>query len=180
MIPSIREIKDLTYALNTDLSYVLLSNTHIGNLKALVDRVHRAGKKAIVTVELIRGFNLDKNGAQFLKQIFHVDAVIVSNPLLVHYLRKLGLYTILRIVLMDSLALENSIRIVSETPCNAVELRPAIYGLKFANMLCNERRDLAFFLAGFIRSQKTIKQAQQMGFKGVTLSDRSLWMNPSR
>lgn len=128
----------------------------------------------MVTVELIRGFNLDKDGAQFLKQMFHVDAVILQNPLWTRFLKKLGIYTVLRVILMDSLSLDNSIRIVSETSCDAVEVRPAIYGLKFIDKLRKQRPDLDYFLGGFINSQETIKQAQQMGFKGVTLSNKSI------
>ncbi len=159
--------------------YIHLSNTHIGNLKSLIDRVHQAGKRASVNVELIGGFNLDRNGAQFLKQMFHADVVMVSNPLLVKSLKKLGLYTILRVILIDSLSLENSARIISETSCDAVELRPAIYGMEYINKLRQARPDLDFFLAGFIHSDKIIEQARGLRFKGVTLSDKFLW-GPSK
>ena len=111
-----------------------------------------------MNVELIGGFNLDRNGAQFLKQMFHADVVMVSNPLLVKSLKKLGLYTILRVILIDSLSLENSARIISETSCDAVELRPAIYGMEYINKLRQARPDLDFFLAGFIHSDKIIER----------------------
>lgn len=175
LIPSIREIKNLSDALKADSNYIHLSNTHIGNLKNLADRVHQEGKKVSVNIELIHGFNLDRNSAQFLKQIFHVDVVMVSNPLWVNYLKRLKLYTIQRVILMDSLALENSMRIVAETSCNAVELRPALYGIQFIDKLRRERPDLTFFLAGFIDSPEIIKQAHALHFKGVTLSDKALW-----
>ena len=179
LIPSVREIRDLSTALASGSPYIHLSNTHIGNLKNLTERVHQAGKKASVNIELIGGFNLDRNGARFLKQIFHADVVMVSNPLLVKSLKKLGLYTILRVILIDSLALENSVRMISETSCDAVELRPALYGMEYIDKLRQARPDLAFFLAGFIHSSKIIEQARSLRFKGVTLSDKCLW-GPSK
>ncbi len=105
----------------------------------MVDAVHQAGKKTVVNVELIGGFNLDRDGARFLKQIFHVDVVIVSNPMWTNYLKGLNLFVIQRIMLMDSLALENSLRIVSETSCDAVELRPSVYGIKYISRLRQTR-----------------------------------------
>lgn len=174
-IPSIREIKNLSDALKADSLYIHLSNTHIGNLKNLVDRIHQGGKKASVNIELIHGFNLDRNSAPFLKQIFHVDAVMVSNPLWVNYLKRLKLYIIQRVILIDSLALENSMRVVAETSCDAVELRPAAYGIQFIDKFRRERPDLTFFLAGFINSPEIIEQARELQFKGVTLSNKALW-----
>lgn len=100
---------------------------------------------------------------------------MVSNPLYVNYLKKLKLYTIQRVILIDSLALENSMRIISETSCDAVELRPAAYGIQFIDKLRRERPDLTFFLAGFINSPEIIQRAQELHFKGVTLSDKALW-----
>ncbi len=141
----------------------------------MVDAVHQAGKKTVVNVELIGGFNLDRDGARFLKQIFHVDVVIVSNPMWTNYLKGLNLFVIQRIMLMDSLALENSLRIVSETSCDAVELRPSVYGIKYISRLRQTRADIAYFLAGFINTQKIIDEARLLQFKAVTLSNNKLW-----
>lgn len=175
MIPSVRNLKDLSYASTINTPYINLSYAHIGNLRALTDAVHSVNKKAVVNVELIGGFSLDKDGVKFLKQIFHVDVVIVSSLTRTNIIKAMGLLTIHRIMLMDSLSLENAERVVAETNCDAIELRPSAYGIKYLDRLQSKKTDLPFFLAGFIDSRQTIDQAKQLGFRGVSLSDKNLW-----
>ncbi|MFD1347839.1 glycerol-3-phosphate responsive antiterminator [Oceanobacillus caeni] len=55
IIPSILNLKQLEYALKLDNEYILLSETHIGNLKNLVKLCHQSGKKVIVNMDLVGG-----------------------------------------------------------------------------------------------------------------------------
>ena len=140
----------------------------------MVDEVHKSGKKVIVNSELIGGLNLDKHGVKFLKQIFNVDVVIVSSPLRTKYMKDLDIYTIQRIVLIDSLSLETALKLVSESSCDAVEIRPAFYGMKYIDEF-RKIKDIPFFLAGFVSSREMIEEAKRLKFKGITCSKETLW-----
>ncbi|MBP2032171.1 glycerol uptake operon antiterminator [Clostridium algifaecis] len=174
IIPSVRMNKNVSYALSLDNEYILLSETHIGNLKCLVDKCHKANKKAIVNAELIGGLNLDKIGINLLKQLYKVDGVIGANTPKMNMMKEIGLMTIQRITLMDSKAFDTSLRLISNSKCDAIEIRPCIYGLKFGDEI-KKVKNVPLLLGGFIDNEDMIYKAKEAGFRGVTTSCKSLW-----
>jgi Glycerol-3-phosphate responsive antiterminator (mRNA-binding) len=174
IIPSVRMNKDLAYALTLDNPYVLLSETHIGNLKSLTDMCHKANKQVIVNVELIGGLNLDKIGINLLKQLYKVDGVIGSSTSKINMLKDIGLKTIQRITLMDSKSFDTSLKSITDSKCDAIEIRPCIYGLKFGEKI-KKVKNVPLLLGGFIDDVDMIHKVKEAGFAGVTTSCKSLW-----
>lgn len=174
IIPSVRMNKNMSYALSLNNDYILLSESHIGNLKLLVDMCHKANKKAIVNAELIGGLNLDRIGINLLKQLYKVDGVIGANTPKINMMKDIGLMTIQRVTLMDSKSFDTSLKLISNSKCDAIEIRPCIYGLKFSNEI-KKIKNVPLLLGGFIDDEDMIYKAKKAGFKGVTTSCKSLW-----
>ena len=174
IIPSVRMIKDLAYALTLDNPYILLSETHIGNLRSLADMCHKANKKVIVNLELIGGLNLDKIGILFLKQLYKVDVVIGASTSKINMLNNIGVDTIQRITLMDSKSFDTSLKSIPGSKCAAIEIRPCIYGIKFIEKI-RKVKNVPLFLGGFIDDVDMIHKAKEAGFVGATTSCKSLW-----
>lgn len=174
IIPSIRMIKDLSHALTFNNEYILLSESHIGNLKSLVDMCHKANKKVVVNAELIGGLNLDKIGINLLKKLYHVDIVICASTAKLNMIKSVGLQTIHRVTLMDSKSFDNSLKALADSKCDAIEVRPGVYGLKFINKI-KQARDVPMFLGGFIEDVEMIDKAKEAGFVGITTSCKDLW-----
>jgi len=175
IIPSVRHIRWFDKAIKLDTPYILLSYAHIGNLKELVRIAKKAGKKVIVNAELVGGLNTDSQGIRFLKQIYGVDIVIVPNALRVNQMKNAGLCTMLRLNLIDSLSLETSLNLYETTGCDAVELRPAYYGIKYVNKFREVRDNIPLYLAGFIEEKEMVNRAKKLGFFGATTSAVDLW-----
>lgn len=174
IIPSIRMIKDLAHALTLNNEYILLSEAHIGNLKSLVDMCHKANKKVVVNAELIGGLNLDKIGINLLKKLYNVDTVICSSTAKLNMIKGVGLETIHRVTLMDSKSFDSSLKALADSKCDAIEVRPGIYGLKFIDQI-KQVKDVPMFLGGFIEDIEMIDNAKQAGFLGITTSCKDLW-----
>ena len=69
IIPSVREMKYLKYALSLENEYIQPTGAHIGSLQQWITLCHQAGKKVVVNHELIGGLGNDKMAFQMLKQI---------------------------------------------------------------------------------------------------------------
>ncbi|MCB2362488.1 glycerol-3-phosphate responsive antiterminator [Clostridium estertheticum] len=174
IIPSVRMIKDLAYALTLDNQYILLSEAHIGNLRSITDMCHKANKKVIVNLELIGGLNLDKIGILFLKQLYKVDVVIGASTAKINMVSNIGLDTIQRITLMDSKSFDTSLKSIAGSKCSAIEIRPCIYGLKFIEKI-RKVKNVPLLLGGFIDDGDMIHKAKEAGFVGATTSCKALW-----
>lgn len=174
IIPSITNLKQLSYALTLDNEYILLSETHIGNLKSLVDLCHKSNKKVIVNMDLIGGLATDTVGIKLLKQKFKVNGAIARGTSKINLANNAGLTTIQHIILEDSLSLNASLNFVERTKASMVELRPAYHGLKYIERF-KEVRNTRYLLSGFIDNENLIYKAKAAGVYGITTSSKELW-----
>lgn len=174
IIPSVKDLKYLSDALNSPHKYIVLTKAHIGNLKNLVDLCHQANKKVIVNLELLNGFNADSIGIKLLKQQFKVDAVIAKGTSKINMAKAAGLTTIQRIVLEDSIALDASLKIVQESKADMIELRPGYFGMKFLEQF-RQVCDSPYILSGFMSKKEHLEAAEKLGLFGVTTSRKDLW-----
>lgn len=174
VIPSIRMVKDLSYALTLHNDYVLLSEIHIGNLKSFVDMCHKANKKVVVNAELIGGLNLDKIGIHLLKNLYSVDMVICSSTAKLNMIKGIGLETMHRVTLMDSKSLDDSLKALADSKCDFIEVRPGFYGLKFIEQI-KKAKNVPVFLGGFVENIEMIAAAKKAGVIGITTSAKELW-----
>ncbi|MCI6857859.1 MAG: glycerol-3-phosphate responsive antiterminator [Eubacterium sp.] len=174
IIPSVRELKNLDTALNNHSGYVLLSECHIGNLRQLVHTCHSRGQKVVVNHELVGGLGNDKAAFQMLKNLYHVDMVIASSVSKLHILQKMNMKTIFRISLIDSISVDNALRMMKEVNCSAVELRPYYHAMEFLPKF-QDLFDGEFFVAGFVNSKEKLMNCKEAGFQGTMTSTKELW-----
>lgn len=174
VIPSVRQMKHLDKALSCQEEWLVLSCAHIGNLRDCVDKCHRAGKKVIVNYELVGGLGSDKIAFELLRNMYRLDAVMGTNSAKLNHIRREKLPTIRRASLEDSLAFDLLLHSIKDSKNEAIELRPAYYGLKFLPQLKKEK-DGCYILGGFVDSKECIQAAYEAGFDAVATSSPALW-----
>ena len=69
IIPSVKEVKYLKKAIQSDNLCIQLTGVHIGNLQQLSHICHQAGKTVIVNHELVDGLGKDRIAFQMLKKV---------------------------------------------------------------------------------------------------------------
>ena len=174
VIPSIRRLGDLEWALKSKRQTILLTGADIANLPLLAEKVHRAGKKVLINMELLGGFGRDEVGIKLLKHYFKVDGVMSTDRMRLGMARNIGLYTIQRFLISDSKALDTTLRIVKSTRAQAAEILPA----KVAVDVLPELRkvtSIPLWAGGFIQTAEEIEGVEQAGFNGATTSERRLF-----
>lgn len=174
IIPSIRKLGDLEIALKTDVQMILLTEAHIANLLDLVKLVHASRKLALINLELLGGFGKDQVGMKLLKNYYHVDGVMSTDSGKLGMAKQCGLFTIQRFFLHDSRSFETALRIIDSSRVDAAELLPAVMALSLYEKL-NSISKIPLLAGGFIRDREIMKQIKACGFKGLTVSDKSLW-----
>lgn len=78
VIPSVHRLAALDRALEADAPAVLLTDAHIGNVHALADRCHEAGKAILVRPDLMEGLRADKLGLTILAKDIGVDGIFTG------------------------------------------------------------------------------------------------------
>lgn len=175
VIPSVRELRDLNRALESPSPFLLLTNTHIGNLEALVGRLARADKLALVHADMIGGFRSDTEGMKLLKNMFKVYGVISQNQQVTSTAKKAGLWAIQRILLVDSRSLDQAHRIIEQTKPDGVELLPGSVAARFYSALYDPQSAPTMIAGGMVDTREEAAHLFNTGFQAITTSSQDLW-----
>lgn len=106
VIPAVKEPETLDLALAHDGAAVFLLCGDILNIAGLVDRVHRAGKQAVVHGDLVAGLAPKEIAVDYLRSC-GADGIISTRPHIIRRGRELGMLTVLRVFAIDSKAVSN-------------------------------------------------------------------------
>lgn len=175
MIPSVRDIKILDKALQVRGEKILLSSmVHIGNLKELSVKCHKANKEVIVNHELVGGLGNDGIAFEMLKNMYKVDIVIGSNPIYINRAKSVGMKAILKVALMDSMSIDVALKMISNVSPETIELRPAICALQYFDIFKRNYKG-KIFAGGFIDHAALLDKIFSTGFDGAMTSEKSLW-----
>ena len=85
-----------------------------------------------------------------------------------------GLFAIQRFFLPDSRSFDTAMKIMESSKIDAVELLPALIAINLADQL-KEFAKLPLLAGGFVRDREMVKTIKDIGFMGLTVSDKSLW-----
>ena len=121
-MPVIAAVKDdagLCSALaNENIRVVFVLYGDICNIASIVCRIHEAGRFAVVHVDLIAGLAGKEVAVDFIRNTTEADGIISTRQSFIRRAKELGLAAILRVFLLDSIALKVWIR--SPQTCRTV------------------------------------------------------------
>lgn len=172
VIPAVKEPETLDRALCHDGAAVFLLCGDILNIGELVDRVHRAGKQAVIHADLIAGMAPKEIAVDYLRRC-GADGIISTRPHLIRRGRELGMLTVLRVFAIDSKAVSNLGRETEGGMPDVIEILPGT----LCKVLRRLSRELPVpLIAGGLLSDKAdVLAALGAGALCVSASDESLW-----
>lgn len=173
VVPAIRKMKDFEKALESDNKYIVFLESRLSQLKSLVDYSKRAGKKALIHVDLIQGLKADDYGMEFLVHEVKPDGILSTRGNIIKLAKKHKLLAIQRVFLLDSQALEQNIKLIDRFQPDCIEVLPGI--VPGIIMEINEQTNIPVIAGGLVRTSVEIDAALQAGAVAVTTSNTDLW-----
>ena len=171
MIAACKSDAGLDRALTSECTVIYLLYGNVCTIPALVQRIKDAGKMAFVHVDLIDGLSNRDIAVDFIRQNTLTDGIITTRPNLIRRGRDLGLITIQRFFLLDSIAFENVIRQASQA--DVVEILPATMP-KIIRRLAGQIRQ-PLIASGLISDKEDIMSALGAGALAVSATSPDLW-----
>jgi len=175
ILPAIHKIKDLEKLLKSNYTYMVLLESHIGQLKHIVDLARSGGKKLLLHADLIEGLKNDEYAAEFLCQSIRPAGLISTRANVVAKTKQNGLLAIQRLFLIDSSALQKSYTLLERTQPDYIEVMPGVIPHMIAEV--KERTGIPIFAGGLLRSANDVELALQAGATAVTTSNAELWQH---
>jgi glycerol uptake operon antiterminator len=175
IIPAVRSPEFLIPAATAPgkIVYFLCGNPE--NLPQMVDVVISNGKVPIVNLDLVSGLSRDAAAIGFLARR-KVQGVISTHQEPLRAARHLGLFAIERTFLLDSAALQSSLRSIDQFLPDALEVLPAVVAPKMVAKLAESYPSLPVIAGGLIQTLREIEELVQQGASAVSVSESSLWV----
>ncbi|UCZ55250.1 glycerol-3-phosphate responsive antiterminator [Bacillus shivajii] len=173
MLPAIRDLKDLDKVVKTEYEYIVLLNSHIGQLKSIIRMLHGNGKKVLLHADLVQGLKSDEYAAQFLCRDIRPDGLISTRKNVLLTAKKSNLITVQRLFLLDSIALESSYNMIEAIQPDCIEVLPGIIPHIIKEI--DEKTNLPIIAGGLIRTRNEVNAAVEAGATAITTSNKDLW-----
>ena len=125
-----------------------------------------------VHLDLVEGLAQKESAVDFIARSTEADGVISTHTNLIQYAKGLGLFTVLRAFLIDSIALDNLVAASRIRP-DALDILPGLMPPMIRRV--REQTGLPVLTGGLITQKAEILQALEAGALAISTTDPAVW-----
>lgn len=173
VIGAIRSDEDLMRIIDSDLKMVFTLYGNLMNIEEICSELKKNDKIVFVNIDMIEGLRGDKFGIEFIKEKVRPHGIISTNGQVLKHAKNLGIFTIQRLFILDSISIDTGLSIAKTIKPDAIEILPGI--AYKAVELIKEKVSQPIITGGLIYSQRDAVKALAAGAIGISTSARALW-----
>lgn len=174
MITSLLTDEDMDDLLATSSNISFLLAGDIFSLEKMVARVRDAGKLVFVHFDLIAGIGKDNAGVRFLADQVGADGIVTTRSNIVLASKRHNMMTVQRLFALDSVSIDNGMRVIKTTQPDAIEVLPGIVVPRIIERIHREI-DVPVIAGGLITDLFDVEAALACGAVGISTSAKKLW-----
>ncbi|MDO5418098.1 MAG: glycerol-3-phosphate responsive antiterminator [Lachnospiraceae bacterium] len=157
-----------------DIKVIFILYGDICNIPEIVRQVRESGKLAIVHVDLIAGLSPKEIAVDFIQKHTKADGIISTKPTMIRRAKELGMYTVMRFFILDSMAFENIEKQLGIVKPDFIEILPGVMP-KIIRKVCKKVR-IQVIAGGLITDKEDIMAALGAGAISVSSTNQKVWM----
>lgn len=173
IIASIKDEKGLANVVKSDNKVVFVLHGSICNIQKTVDALKQAEKTVFVHIDLIDGLSGREVAVEYLRSTTALDGIISTKASLIKIAKGLGLLTVHRFFLLDSMSLENIPRQISLCAPDSIEVLPACMPKIITKL--SQSISSPIIAGGLIQDKSDVMAALSAGACAVSTTKSTLW-----
>lgn len=174
VIAAVKDEEGLSEALTSeDIQVLFILYGDVLNISEIVKKAKDAGKLVMVHMDLINGLSAKEIAADYIRYQTAADGIITTRPAMIKRAKELGLYTVLRFFVIDSMALENIHRQYANVRPDFIEVLPGVMP-KIIRRICRESR-IPIIAGGLIMDKEDVVTALDAGAISVSTTNQKVW-----
>lgn len=173
IIAGVKDIDNLDKALNSDCKIIFLLCGSIFNLKEAVEKSKAKGKMIFIHIDLVDGFSKDAIALKYIYEEIKPDGVISTKNNQLKAAKALGLLTVQRIFVIDSISIKSAVKAAQTINPDAIEIMPGI--MPRITKKLSSTLDMPIIVGGLVSEKEDITNAVNNGALGVSTSSKALW-----
>lgn len=173
IIAAVKHDAGLQHCLSREeLRVVFVLYGDVCSIPSIVAAIHEAGKLAIVHADLITGLAQKEVAVNFLQQSAHADGIISTRQNMIQRAKELGLYTVYRLFIIDSIALSEAMQVRRLRP-DFLDILPGV----MPNIIRKIKRKTGWPLlaGGLITTKQDVMEALDAGAMAISTTDETVW-----
>lgn len=176
IIAAVKDDEGLQTSLTTETGVIFILYGDICTIPDIVKKIKDAGKTAMVHVDLISGLSSKDIALDFIRQSTEADGIITTKSNLIPHAKELGLNTILRYFVLDSMALVN----IEKGARNGVvqpdfiEFLPGIILPEMIRKI-NSISRVPVIAGGLISNKSGVMNALSNGAVAISTTNQKVW-----
>ncbi len=173
IIMAVKDWEGVERCRETESGVVFILFGNICNISEIVRRVKEVGKIAIVHIDLIAGLGNKEIAVDFIKELANPDGIISTRPTLLKRGKELGLFTILRFFVLDSMALENLKKQETLVKPDMIEILPGV--MPKVTKKITQMLSVPIICGGLIEDREDVMNALQAGAYAISSTNMVVW-----
>ncbi len=173
IIAAVKDLSNLDAALDSDCSVVFLLCGSIFNIKDAVIKAKAKGKIIFIHVDLLDGFSKDVVALRYISEEVKPDGIISTKNSQLKAAKSLGLLTVQRIFIIDSLSIDTAVKASQMIEPDAIEILPGIMP-RITKQLSNTL-EVPVIVGGLVSETTEVENAIKNGALGVSTSSKLIW-----
>ena len=177
IVAAVKDDSGLEMCLKSDVDAVFILYGDICTIAEIVSKIKDAGKIAMVHMDLITGLSPRDISTDFIRKYTRADGIITTKVNLIAHAKEIGLATVLRYFVLDSMALINIERQSHqnrETQPDMIEILPGIIVPKMIRKICSMSR-VPVICGGLIQEKEDVMHALASGAAAISTTSSDVW-----
>lgn len=173
IIASVKDEEGLVAALKSDASVVFLLYGDLLDIGDLTRRVKSTGKAVFLHLDLVEGLAPREVTVDFIARNTAADGVISTKPQLIRRAKELGLVTVQRFFLLDSMAFRNIEKHLVQDNPDLIEILPGLMPRVIRQI--SDATGKPIIAGGLIECKEDVMAALAAGAVAVSVTRPHIW-----
>lgn len=173
VIAAVKDLQGLEKSLESDCQIIFVLFGDLVSIADAIENIKRAGKIALVHVDLIEGLASKDVAVDFIAKYTVADGIISTRPNIVHRAKACGLLAVQRFFLLDSIALNNISRQPSLKDADAIEILPGLMPKIIRKLVKTIGKPI--IAGGLITDKEDIVNALNAGAIAISSTNPDTW-----
>jgi len=173
VIAAIKDMEGLKRCLESESKIIFILFGDICNITDIIKTIKMSGRIAIVHLDLISGLSTKEISVDFIKSNTEADGIISTKQALIKRAKELGLYTVFRFFVIDSMAFENIKKQSEAAKPDYIEILPGVMP-KVIKRICNIA-SVPVIAGGLISDKEDVMAALSAGAVSISTTNPEVW-----
>ena len=173
VIAAVKDLEGLHKCFESESSVVFILFGDLCSIADIVSEVKEHGKIAMVHIDLIGGLSPKEIAVDFIKKYTKADGIISTKQVLIKRAKELGMYTIFRFFIIDSMSYENINRQLLAVRPDFIEVLPGVTP-KVISKICKSS-PVPVIAGGLIAEKEDVISMLGSGVTSISTTNQKLW-----